>query len=105
MPGLEKSVQESDIPYQVFPAPTVNPVDFPLHPSLRCPSRKRGFTPGRNGPRVCHQASRFALLLLCVDPRPDLCFLKEEAVVSEAKNTRNPPISVVGGLVSPPNLV
>ena len=31
--------------------------------SLRCPSRKRGITPGRNGPRVCHQASRFAHLL------------------------------------------
>ena len=40
---------------------------------------------------------------LCVDLRPDLCFLEEEAVVSEARNTRNPPISVVGGLISQPS--
>ena len=37
--------------------------------------------------------------------RLDLCFLEEEAVVSEARNKRNPPTSVVGGLFSHPDIV
>jgi hypothetical protein len=46
-------------------------------------------------------ASLFYFYVLTYDL--DLCFLEEEAVVSEARNTRNPPISVVGGLISQPS--